>query len=265
MADLGIIGYGNMGSAIAQGYKNKYPKAKVLVFDKDKAKLKIAKFKTAKFLKELAENSNILLIAVKPQDIDSLLLELKRFSLKDKTLISIAAGIPISRLEKFLGKDTKIIRVMPNLGAFVQRSISAMAKNKNVSNKDFSSAKRIFAGLGKVLEVKEKEINAITAVSGSGPGYIYYFLALLEKAAQKAGFDKEKARRLVLETAVASVLLAEKSGMEFSELVKKVASKKGTTEAGLKEFKKAELGKTVEKAVLSALKRAKQISRRIVD
>jgi pyrroline-5-carboxylate reductase len=257
---IGIIGFGNMGSCLGEVLKE--AGKEILVYDKDKKKIKNIKgFKVCRDTKELIKKSNIVILAIKPQDMENFLKENKEYLLNyQPLLISIAAGITTSFFEKRI-ENIKVVRVMPNLAVKVKKSISFMCRGKNASFQDLKITKEIFSLVGKVLTVKENLIDKITALSGSGPGYVYYFMDCVYRAACKLGFKKEEAKKLVLFTFLGATQLAENSYKDFDVLIREVASPKGTTEAGLNIFKKKKLAKIIEESIKSAYKRAKEISK----
>ncbi len=260
---IGVIGCGNMGEAIIAGIKARYKRGEIVAYDKDIKKLNRIKSKhkvpaTKKPL-ELSAKSKTILIAVKPQDINTVLDTLKD-SYKNQLIISIAAGISTSYIEKYLDKRARVVRVMPNLAAKVAKSISAISKGRFASKSDLTKAKKIFENIGQTLEIKEKYMDAVTAVSGSGPGYIFYFLYCLQEAARGLGFSKREAKELVLQTFKgAAELVSEKD--DFLKLVNQVACKGGTTEAALKQFKKKNLKNTTISAVRKGCQRANKLSK----
>ena len=261
---LGIIGCGNMGASIAKGVIKAGKKASGLViYDKNKKKLRQVSGKyripVSKSLEELISKSGIILIAVKPQDILQVLEAIKKLY-KRQLIISIAAGIPSSFIEKVIGGKVRVVRVMPNLAAKVSQSVSALSKGRFANKSDLKEADSIFSKIGYCLNVDEKAINSITAISGSGPGYFYYFMSCMRKAAVKLGFNEKTAKLLVLHTAQGAVnLLSEKD--DFSNLADKVASKGGTTQAALNSFKRDKFCKIVERALKKAKLRAGELSR----
>lgn len=259
---IGIIGCGNMGEAVIAGLKAK-KKAGIIVYDAAKAKLlKVKgryKVKAARNLEELIDHSKTIIIAVKPQDISSVL-KILRLQYSNQLIISKAAGIPTSFIERSIKQRARIIRVMPNLAAKASLSITAITKGRYATKRDLQTAQKIFETVGNTIVVKEKSIDAITAISGSGPGYIYNFLSCLEEAAVKLGFSKKDAHALVFHTAKGAIGLISRND-DFTKLTKQVASKGGTTEAALKVFKKHRLSKTIEAAVKSAQKKAKKLSK----
>ena len=255
---VGIIGFGNMGSSIAQGLKSKYP---LFVFDKDKNKTKAAQgIKITDSLVDLAVQSDILLLAVKPQDFDGVLTELKDKT-AGKLIISIAAGITTSYIEKLL-PQAKVIRAMPNMPVVIGEGITALVRGSFADDKDLKIASRIFAIFGPAVTIEKEEfINAVTAISGSGPAYLFYFVMAILEAAKELNLDKDTANKLVYHTIVGSMNLLNKENFDAIGLIGKVASKGGTTEAALKIFDESKLNKIILNAIMAAYKRAGELSR----
>ena len=198
-------------------------------------------------------------MAVKPQDVVGVLEEIKP-CVKEKLIISIAAGITTLFIEKALGR-TRVIRVMPNMPAMVGKGISAISRGRFANAEDSKIASRIFLNLGEAIEVKEKTMDAVTAVSGSGPAYYFLFTYLLVKAAEANGLKKDIALKLAKATFIGAVEIMKYKNLSIGQLVKKVASKGGTTEAALKVFKKENLEAIIKKAVTQATYRSKQLCR----
>jgi pyrroline-5-carboxylate reductase len=254
---IGIIGAGNMGRAIALRIGEK-----AIVSDIVKSNLAALKNKRIKITgdnAELARKSNIIILAVKPRDIEGVLKQIGPY-LAGKLIISIAAGVRTSTIEKIIDK-IRVIRVMPNMPAQEGKGMSAVSAGKFVSKQDISKTRGIFLKLGEVVEVKESMMDAVTAVSGSGPAYYFLFTDLLEKAGVKIGLNKGLARKLASATFVGSAGTIALSDITMREGIKKVASKGGTTEAALEIFQKNKLGDTIEKAVKAAKKRSKNLSK----
>ncbi len=247
---IAIIGLGNMGQAIRDGIlKNKLiNKNQLLVSNKQLTN------------KLVVNQGDILIIAVKPQVIKIVLEEIKDVISKDKLIISIVAGVEIKSIEKFLCKKLKIIRVMPNLCAKVNQSVSCWIKNKNVNDKDIKIFKKIFQLIGTEIELKnENLLDQVTAISGSGPAYFFYLTELMEKAAIKIGLDKKLAYELVTQTLVGSSEYLKKSKESLKTLRQKVTSKGGTTEAAFNKIVDSEFESVFLSAIKSAYKRAIQL------
>ena len=239
-----IIGAGNMGMAIASRIKDK-----ALLSDK---------YKRISDNITVAKRSGIIILAVKPQDIGEVLKEIKPY-VKGKLIISIAAGVTTRSIEKAL-PGVRVIRVMPNMPAVVGKGISAVSCGKYATRRDFKIAFSVFSALGEVIEVKEKMIDAVTAVSGSGPAYYFLFTYLLAKAAEASGLEKSIALKLARATFIGAAEVLKSSKLSTEELVKKVASKGGTTEAALEVFKQKKLEAIIKKAVKQAAHRSKNLT-----
>jgi len=272
---IGVIGYGNMGQALVERIKPF--SSQVIIFDKDRERLK--NLKGVNFTqdnKDLANKAGILILAVKPQDIDAVLRDIKA-CVKSQLIISIAAGITTSYIEKALGK-VRVIRVMPNIAAKIGESVSCMCRGAFANESDLELAEQLFYYLGTTKVIEEGLMNSATAISGSGPGYVFNFLdsnsidpnnmpehtvhdiiKRLERAAEAVGFSREDAVFLAANTVNSSLSLIKKLKFSASELVKQVASKGGTTEAALEILHK---NGTWEEAALAALKRAEQLAKK---
>lgn len=274
---IGIIGYGTMGQVIAQVLLSQKGEFNIFVFDKDKSKLgALTGISAAKDIKDLARNTDTIILAVKPQDFDHVLKELKGF-VSGKLIISIAAGISTQHIEKILG-EIRVIRVMPNIGAKVSESVSCLCSGTLATGEDIDLAQELFYYLGSTRIIDENMMNAATAISGSGPAYVFYFvennsldpenipeharhdmMRRLEKAAEELGFANEDAAFLAANTVNASLNLLHKTKLPALELRKQVTSKGGTTEAAMEILTK---GGTWIDAAGAALKRAEELAKR---
>lgn len=255
---IGIIGCGNMGSAIIRQNRD------VIVFDKDTKKASALRrkyhVKVAFDNRELVSKSNVIIIAVKPQDINGALEDIKS-AITNQLVISIAAGITTRYIEKIIGSNVRVVRVMPNMAAQVRSGISAICRGRFSQKKDILITRQIFEDLGKVIDVKEDQIDAFTAIVGSGPAYFFYFIEALSRAGEKLGFNEKLIRDFVKEVAKGSIKLLEETGLSAKELRERVTSKGGTTEAALNVFKHGKLNLIVQEAIVKAAKRAKELSK----
>lgn len=255
---IGIIGCGNMGSAIIRQSKVS------IIFDKDAKRMNDIKrryhVKVAFDNQDATKKSDIIIIAVKPQNIDEVL-EGIRSVIRNQLVVSIAAGISTRYIENKIGREVRVIRIMPNIAAQVKSSISAICKGRFARNIDLLIAEEIFQRLGKVVRVKENHLDAFTALAGSGPAYFFYFIEALSNAGKKIGFTEKEIIYFVKEVAKGSIKLLEETGLSAKELCEKVTSKGGTTEAALNVFKHGRFNEIIRKAVFEATVRAKQLSR----
>ena len=250
-----------MGYSCAAALKaeNQY---KIFIYDKDKKKTqKVKGFYILQSTPQLIAAAGIVILAIKPQDIGEFLTRNKEHLLKKKPLIvSIAAGISTPWLEKSLG-NLRVVRAMPNLAARVKKSISFISRGKFAKKSDLEIVKKIFSCIGEVVVIKEKYLDKVTGVSGSGPGYVFYFMESMYQGALKLGFTKNNAKKMIIQTFLGAAKLAKESRKEFKSLIAGVASKKGTTEAALKIFTALKLDKAIVKGMEGACQRAGKISR----
>ena len=259
---IAVIGAGNMGEAIIRGIASR----NVIVSDKRKDRLRklrrSLKIKVATDNKEAVEKADIIILAVKPQDIDEVLGEIASVITTKQLVISIAAGVTTKKIEKVFLSKIPVIRVMPNTPALVGKGMSVLCSGRHAKTTHIRIANRIFSGMGKVIVIQEEMLmDAVTAISGSGPAYIYLFIESLIESATKLGLSKTIAEELVLQTLKGAVELLEKTGKTPEELRKQVTSRGGTTEAALKVFQKRRFQEVIHTAVKSACRRSKELSK----
>lgn len=264
-----------MGEAIlaqATKHRNKDKRLRpnnFIIAEKDRLKAafvkRVYKVKNALDTEELVSRSDVIIVAVKPQDIAGVLEEIK-YALKARKkkkvlIISIAAGISTSYIESKIPDGARVVRAMPNMPASIGEGITALCKGSFANATDLSIAKEIFALLGATVIIKKEElINAVTAVSGSGPAYLFYIVSAILGAAEGLGLDKETANMLVYHTLIGSMDLLSGHNFDAQTLISKVASKGGTTEAALEVFKERQLGQIIIDAIQAAYQRAKDLS-----
>ena len=207
-------------------------------------------------------NADLVVLSIKPQIMQSVCKALV-VSLKNMPpIISIAAGIPLESLEKWLGKDTPIIRCMPNTPALVQTGAAGLFANSNVNQKQRDLAQEIFNAVGICCWLeKEDDIDLVTAVSGSGPAYFFLFMETMEKVAIDLGLSQEISRKLILQTALGAAKMATESDNNPAELREQVTSPHGTTEKAVDTFIQKDILGLFEKAIGNAVKRAKEMAK----
>ena len=244
-----IIGFGTMGKAISRVLLEKDSKISVFSVDKDKINKKV-------FIQKVGK-ADFIILSTKPQDAKEAIGEIKNFLNKKTIIISIMAGVSIKKLINFSGHK-KIIRMMPNLGLSVGCGIAAW-KGVGLSGLEKKRVKNFINKITENFEVKNEDtINKVTAISGSGPAYFFLLADCLIKACGSLGLNKNESKQLVEKTFRASAILSRES--DYSSLIKKVASKGGTTEAALNVFQKENFNGTVLKAVRAAYKRAQELN-----
>ena len=257
---LVIIGGGNMGSAILSGIPKEF-NVSVCEEDEIRAESLINQFNAK--IKDISKdlmNVKTLLLAVKPQDFEDVLEEIRPY-FNNQLIISIAAGITTSYIEKRLGSKVRVVRVMPNLPAQVNEGMAGICKGEFATDKDIDLTHRIFDSIGKTVVVDEKWMDAITAVSGSGPAYVFLFIECFEKAARSLGLKEDMTKQLVQQTLKGSLRLLESQKIEAGELRARVTSKGGTTQAAMDIFAKRKIEKVFEQALKAAARRAKELAK----
>lgn len=261
---IGLIGVGNMGGAIVEGlFREKIVKpSHVWVYDKftEKSQEFAGSWMvhSAKSSEELIRHTDVVILAIKPQDLDSVAAEIRGAFHSGQVVVSILAGVPIERLRKVFGPGVELVRAMPNLGAKAGESMTALTAT---SDRAFSFAEQIFSGCGKIIRLSEGYFDLVTAISGSGPAYFFLLMELLAKEGMAHGLTAHEANLLAVQTAVGSALLAAAEDVSPAELRKRVTSKGGTTEAALKIFEASNLPGIVAKAVQAALDRGKELGK----
>lgn len=279
MSKVGIIGFGNMGSAIAQRIKREY---QVTVFDKDKNIIgNLTGIEAEDNLLNLLKEVETIILAVKPQDLDNVLEGIRGYTITPPfvtpLIISIAAGITTGYIEKALGK-VRVIRVMPNMGVRIGRSVTCLCGGSFATERDIVYVMELFNHLGITRKIEENMMNAVTAISGSGPAYYFAliesnpkeyrdnpgkvlkdFIASLSEAAESIGFGHKEAKALAVLTGNCAQELLAQTKFSPSELIKQIASKGGTTELALEVLHK---GCSFQEAVKAALKRAEELAKK---
>ncbi|HPO12167.1 MAG TPA: pyrroline-5-carboxylate reductase [Candidatus Hydrogenedentes bacterium] len=261
---LGFLGYGNMGSAILEGLirTGVLSANHAIVFDPLPERQEAARnlgVDVAPSAAELAAASDILVLSVKPQTMETALQVAGPHVKPSALIISIAAGISIAWLQKRLPEGVHIIRVMPNTPALVQAGAAGVALGPTCTDQDAAVARVLFEAVGIVEIVAEKDIDAVTALSGSGPAYFFYVVECLVRAAKAEGLEESVATRLAVQTLLGAGHLLKTSGTSAAELRQKVTSKGGTTEAALKRFQEEGLERIVQEAVRAAAMRSREL------
>jgi len=264
---IGIIGCGNMGYAYAKSLiKSEIIDSKELyIFEKNveraeflvDAKLGLI-FST--FSEALSECKYVIL-AVKPQSFEDVAKEIKPFINDNQVIISIMAGTRMDKISSLLSQK-KVVRAMPNTPCQIGYGITGYFYEKVLSEKEETKVKTILESTGQAVAVSSEDlIDAVTAVSGSGPAYFFYILNSMIQSAQGLGISEENAKKLVFQTMRGAYHLAKNSPQTLDELIAAVKSKGGTTEAALNQFQDNDLNGIINKALNAANDRAKELSK----
>jgi pyrroline-5-carboxylate reductase len=264
---LGFIGAGNMAGALIRGLiqNGLYTPDSVAASDSDTARLESLAEETGmrsySSNPELVQASTAVVLSVKPQVLPQVLREI-RDAVEDHTLlISIAAGFPLDGIRTALEKEPPLIRVMPNTPALIGRGVSALALGEKASEEHMGVARAIFEAVGETVVVEEFMMNAVTAVSGSGPGYVFRIMEALVEAGEGVGFEREEALRLVVQMVLGAAHLAAESEKSLAELREMVTSPGGTTAAGLSVIDDQNLEGILISAVRAARDRAIELGK----
>jgi len=206
---------------------------------------------------QIVTSCDIIILAVKPQNMDEVIEEIGEEVTDNKTVVSIAAGITLAFLSSKL-KTKKLIRVMPNTPALVQKGMTVMSLCECFSDRDMAVVREIFMSIGEVITLPEKYMNAVTAVSGSGPAFIAYFIEGMIESGIKLGLKNDDARILAVQTAIGTSQLLD-TGMSPSKLREMVTSPGGTTAAGLKILYEKGFKDILSAAIEAAKNRSKEL------
>jgi pyrroline-5-carboxylate reductase len=275
---VGFIGAGNMAEAMINGLIKSALCEPQDIWASDLRDARLAQLSdtygihTSKSNRKILEHTDVVVLAVKPQHMDGVLSDLAATfprTIQGVTLIvSIAAGFPIKKIEEHLysplDQDAKgllpIVRVMPNTPALALAGMAGMSGNAYAKASDLDDARAILEAIGQVIEFEERDLDAVTAISGSGPAYMFYFVEAFVKAGAKLGLRPSHALKLTLETMKGAAKLLEETNEPPAELRKKVTSKGGTTEAALKVMERYHVKKGLMEAVEAAARRSKELS-----
>jgi pyrroline-5-carboxylate reductase len=263
---VGIIGAGNMGEVLIRGLiqSGKVKKSDIIASDVNQDRLAfIAKthgIRTTASNIELVEKASIVIIGVKPQNIDQLLDELSTSSHENHLFISIAAGVTAERLAEKMHHKSGIIRVMPNAPASVLAGIAALYPGRNVSSADLERAVSIFECVGKTVIIQNESLmDVVTGLSGSGPAYVFLIIESLSDAGVQLGISRKEASLLAAQTVYGAAKMLLETGKHPSELKDIVATPGGTTFAGLKMLEKGNFRSTIMDAVEAATARSREL------
>ena len=238
--NIGFIGSGKMASAIIKGLiKTDFAKPESLLATQAEhagleEKSKNLGIKIILDNKELVKSSDVVFIAVKPNQVLGVLEEIKSFVSPEKLIVSIAAGVTIKKLETNLPEKTKVIRVMPNTPALVGEGMSGMVGGNSAEEKDIEFIQNLLSTIGKCIVVdNESQIDVVTAISGSGPAFFYKVINEIARAGEKLGLDYDKSLLLSIQTAIGSAKMALNRDISMEQLISNVATKGGCTAVGV--------------------------------
>ena len=264
---IGIVGAGKIGSAIVRSVI----RAGLLTTDQviasdvsDALRQSIAEelgIKVTPDNGKVCDFADIVILAVKPQIVDSVVKEIAKKLGKTKLLVSVAAGVPLSRIEANLAEEARVVRVMPNIPCVVGAGASCYAGGAHASAKDIEKVGLILNSFGIGLPVEEKYLDAVTGLSGSGPAYVFLFIESLADGGVQVGLSRDVALKLALQTVYGAARMALESAKHLGELRDEVTSPGGTTIAGLNALEQRGFRGTVMDAIVSATRRSQELGR----
>ncbi len=264
---IAVIGAGFMGSALVRGLlrgEAAAPSSLMAADPSDKALAALREEfpdppKITSDNKEAATFADILIVAVKPGMVGDLLASLKRIVGKKTLVVSVAAGVTIETLEGGLVNGARVVRAMPNMGAAVGASATALAKGAAATEEDLRLARSLFDAVGETVVVDEPMMDAVTGLSGSGPAFVFLFLEALIDAGVEQGLTRDTARTLATQTLLGAAKMATFGDLHPGQLIDRITSPGGTTIAGLAYLEKAAFKGAVMGGVAAATRRSREL------
>lgn len=265
--EIAFIGAGKMASAVIKGLlssqsfdKNSIRAAEINEETAKKVQndLGISVFKDAK---EAIKGADIILVATKPFVVEEILESLKSEITEKQLIVSIAAGITFEKIERILGANQRIVRVMPNTPALLEAGMSAVCKNSAAHLEDLEEIVDIFSKIGKAIVCEEKDIDAVTGVSGSGPAFYYYMIEQIARAGEKLGLEYKTALELSAQTALGAAKMVLETGHTPQELIKMVTTPGGTTAEGNKVLAESNISEILFETVQKTAEKSAQMSK----
>ena len=262
---IGFLGAGKMATALAKGFIRAGLASAKQVIASDPSDTARAAFgketgaKTSPSNQAVVKFAEVLVLAVKPDQVAAVLADIRGDFTAKHLLISIAAGVPLARLEAGLSADARLIRVMPNTPALLGASATGFALGKSAQPADAALAQKLFSAVGVSFQVKESLLDAVTGLSGSGPAYVYMFIEGLSDGGVAAGLPRDVATRLAAQTVLGSARMVLETGLHPGALKDMVTSPGGTTIEGVHELEKGKLRGTLISAVRAATEKSRKL------
>lgn len=264
---IAIVGCGNMGMAFARSFVqyDLVKKEDLLLIEKSAERSAVLRSEkegvVVDTINESVGDYELVILSVKPQDFTSVTAELRGFLRPEQVVLSIMAGIPMAKIQAELN-HLQVVRAMPNTPAMLGQGITGYCAAEGVSFQKLQRIDNLINATGRSVYLENEElIDAVTALSGSGPAYFYYLVKHMVEAGMQMGFDEGLSRLLVKQTMLGSYHLINNAEKSLDELITAVASKGGTTEAALKVFGERQLGQSLIEGILKAEERAKELSK----
>ena len=262
---FGVIGVGNMGAAIIRGVAKKLLSSEqIFVTDVDPQKvdelrteLGVNAFDT---VGQLVENVDTILYSAKPNNAAKIFKQARELVKPSQLLISIAAGIPIAQLESYFAESIPVIRVMPNIAVTVGSGVAAISPGSYADENHLAKSQAIFNAVGSSLIIEEKQLDAVTGLSGSGPAFVFVFIEALIDAGVHVGLSREDAHQLAVQTVLGAAKIIDQNGEHPAVWKSRVTTPAGTTAAGLFELEQGKFRSIINAAVIAATERAQELA-----
>lgn len=259
---IGFFGAGKMAEGILCAVEDK---SSVIMAEKVPARAEelMAKYpvEVTDDLKKVARNAKIIFLSVKPQDVAAVAAEVKPLLKSTQILVSIVAGKKLSGLRRLFGSKVRLVRVMPNLALRANAGMCAVCAAPNAKKADVDAVEKILGGAGATAVLKEKDFDAVTALSGSGPAYFAYMEEAMAEAGVKLGLKADVARLLAEQTMYGTAKFLRESGMPLKPFIDGVCTKGGTTAAGMEKLAASDFKDVVAATLAAAAKRSKELAK----
>ncbi|AZV51027.1 MULTISPECIES: pyrroline-5-carboxylate reductase [Bacillus] len=265
MKKIGFVGAGSMAEAMINGFLQSgitKPENIYITNRSNEERLNELKemygVRPCRDKSEFFTQTDIVVLAFKPKDaaesIDSI-----RSYMKDQLVISVLAGLTIETIQHYFGRKLAVIRVMPNTSAAIRKSATGFSVSAEASQDDITAATALLETIGDATLVEELHLDAVTAIAGSGPAYLYRYIEAMEKAAQTVGLEEETAKKLILQTMAGATDMLRQSGKQPAQLRREITSPGGTTEAGLRALTEARFEEAIIHCIEETAKRSAEI------
>ncbi|MBL6009585.1 pyrroline-5-carboxylate reductase [Bacillus halotolerans] len=265
MKKIGFVGAGSMAEAMINGFLQSgitKPENIYITNRSNEERLNELKemygVRPCRDKSEFFTQTDIVVLAFKPKDaaesIDSI-----RSYMKDQLVISVLAGLTIETIQHYFGRKLAVIRVMPNTSAAIRKSATGFSVSAEASQDDITAATALLETIGDATLVEEQHLDAVTAIAGSGPAYLYRYIEAMEKAAQTVGLEEETAKKLILQTMAGATDMLRQSGKQPAQLRREITSPGGTTEAGLRALTEARFEEAIIHCIEETAKRSAEI------
>ena len=257
---IGFFGAGKMAEGILSAITDK---SSVIMAEKsaERAAFLRRRYKVAvtASLAEVARSAELIFLSVKPQDVEAVAAEVKALLKPSQTLVSIVAGKKLAKLRRLFGAKVRLVRVMPNLALRAKAGMCAIAPHASAKPADIKRVSAILSGAGECAVLKERDFDAVTALSGSGPAYFAYMEEAMAEGAVKLGLKPAVARLLAEQTMYGTAKYLRESGADLGEFIAGVCTKGGTTAAGMSELSRPEFKDIVAKTLAAAARRSQEL------